>query len=310
MRLPYRQSLPGAVGAVDIGGTKIAVGLVSLAGAVLASRVIPTAAEKGPLVAIENIARMLEEVAAETGIHPHGIGIGSTGPVDPYSGEVGVVEFLPGWEGFNLIGGLARRTGLPVELENDADAAALGEAAWGAGRGSQRFIYLTISTGIGGGIVIDGQLYRGVTGTHPEVGHQIIQTDGPLCGCGARGCWESLASGPAMARLYGEPGLDARAICAAAENGNRRALEAIAQEGFYLGVGIANLITVLAPQVIALGGGVMRSRHLFWSQLLETVRKSCMYVPLEQVRIVPAELGSDAGLVGAAQVWLQSHRGQ
>jgi glucokinase len=304
------------IGAIDVGGTKIAVGMVSETGQVLARAECPTAAKRGPADGLARIAAMLRETATRAGGAMRGIGVGCTGPVDPLAGTIGAVEFLPGWQGFNLVGELARTFAVPVAMENDADAVALGEAAWGAGRGARSLMYVTISTGIGGGLVLDGQLYRGVDGAHPEIGHHVIDPSGPACYCGAHGCWESLASGPAMARwwkdntperlLAGEA--DARNICTAAERGEPHALATVAREGHYLGLGLANLVTLFAPEVIALGGGLMGHRHLFWDTIQTTIRTICTQVPAEKVRLVPAALGAEAALAGAACVWLHRYR--
>ncbi len=134
----------------------------------------------------------------KAGVELTGIGIGSTGPVDPMRGEFGDVDFLPGWRGKSPVKDLAQIFNVRVALENDGDAAALAEAGWGAGRNRSRLIYVTVGTGIGGGIIFDGQLYRGVDGAHPEVGHHVVDPAGPQCSCGFHGCWESLAAGPAM----------------------------------------------------------------------------------------------------------------
>jgi len=304
------------IGAVDIGGTKIAVGVVDESGQVLARAEWPTAPERGWADGLEWMTKMLRETAAQAGGDLCGIGVGCTGPVDPLAGTIGDVEFLPGWEGVNLADDLSCAFEVPVAIENDADAAALGEAAWGAGHGASRFICVTVGTGIGGGLVFDGQLYRGVDGAHPEIGHHVIDPSGPACSCGANGCWESLASGPAMVRwvrdntpdVLGDlETLDARSVCAAAERGEPLAQAAVAREGYYLGLGLANLITLFVPDVIALGGGLIRSQHLFWGTILETIRAMCGLVPFEKVRLVPTALGPEAGLIGAACVWLHRY---
>lgn len=198
-------------------------------------------------------------------------------------------------------------------MENDADAAALAESTWGAAKGSKRFIYVTVSTGIGGGIVLSGELYRGVDGAHPELGHQVIDASGPLCYCRALGCWEILASGPAMVSWVREqqPGiaeLTTAEICALAEQGSPLARHAVEREGYYLGLGLANLITLFTPDAIALGGGVMKSSHLFLERALRVIREVCTQVPAEKTQITLASLGTDAGLVGAAQAWLCRYR--
>jgi len=305
MAEPIMNARSQLVGAVDIGGTKIAVGVVSETGWLLAQSTVPTQAERGPEDALARIGTMLREAARQAGGELKGIGIGSTGPVDPFSGKVGQIEFLPGWEGFNLVGGLAQLFHVPVALENDADAAALGEVRWGAGRGAQRFIYCTISTGIGVGLVFDGRLYRGVDGAHPEIGHHVIDPSGPACSCGAHGCWESLASGPAMARWLVDPALPtAQGICEAALQGHPGALRAVERTAYYLSVGVANLVTLYTPDIIALGGGLMNSRALFWEAMQNRIEKTCGYVPREKTSLVPAGLGIKVGLLGAACTWL------
>ena len=185
------------IGAVDIGGTKIAVGMVDDKGKVLSRMESPTDPNRYS-DSIELIAHMLRRTAQRAGGQITGIGIGSTGPVDPMRGEFGDVDFLPGWRGKSPVKDLGQVFSVQVALENDADAAALAEAGWGAGRNRTRLIYVTVGTGIGGGIILDGKLYRGVDGAHPEIGHHVIDPAGPQCTCGFRGCWESLAAGPAM----------------------------------------------------------------------------------------------------------------
>ena len=242
---------------------------------------------------------MLRDTAEETGEPLEGIGIGCTGPVDPFTGVLEDIAFLPDWRGFHLAEELRNAFDVPVFLENDADAAALGEYTWGAGKGSNHFIYITISTGIGGGMVIDGHLYRGADGAHPEVGHIVIDPSGPRCFCGAHGCWESLASGPALAERAGLP--TALAVCKAAENGDPAAQAAINLEAYYLGIGFANLITLFVPDVIAFGGGVMNSRHLFWDRTYQTIQENCGMVPFKKTRVVPAQLGKKCCVGGGCR---------
>src|SRR6202011_465809 len=158
----------------------------------------PTAANNGYANALDRIVHMLHDAAASAHAEINGIGIGSTGPVDPFTGEIGDVNFFPHWRGSNPVVDLARTFSVSVAMENDADAAALAEAAWGAGRGSNRLIYVTVGTGIGVGLIFYWRLYRGVNQAHPEIGHHVIDPSGPPCLCGFRGCWESLAAGPAM----------------------------------------------------------------------------------------------------------------
>jgi glucokinase len=292
-------------GAIDIGGTKIAAGIVDGDGKIRSRIECATAPERGFDDALGRMRRMLVEAAREAGAAITGIGIGATGPVEPLAGTIGDVDFLPGWEGAPIVERLVAEFGVTAAMENDADAAALAEARWGAGRGVGRFIYVTISTGIGGGMVFDGRLYRGVEGSHPEIGHHTIDPAGPRCFCGARGCWEALASGSAMAAWMNPeaPEFTAQRICELAEAGDARAREAVEREGLYLGIGLANLVTLFCPDVIALGGGVMRSSHLFLPHARAVIRESCGLVPWQKTSVALAAMGQDAALAGAACVW-------
>ena len=299
------------IGAVDIGGTKIAVGIVNDEGKVLARSQSPTDPANYSN-GIELIELMLRETAAKAGVELSGIGIGSTGPVDPIRGEFGDVDFLPGWRGKSPVQDLTQIFKLRVALENDGDAAALAEAGWGAGRNCSRLIYVTVGTGIGGGIILDGQLYRGVDGAHPEVGHQVLDPAGPECSCGFRGCWESLASGPAMvawleshapAVYLHREAITAKKICELAQEGDHVALQAVEHEAYYLGLGLANLINLFTPEAIVLSGSVMKSASLFLDRIREVIRRGCRFVPAEKTHLRLASLGDDTNLIGAARVW-------
>jgi glucokinase len=300
------------IGALDIGGTKIAAGIVDEDGHVLAQMTYPTDPAKGLEHAVRHMTDMLHQTAQQAGVTFSGIGIGCTGPVFPELGTIGKVEFMPGWEGANLVQILSTRMGVSVAIENDADAAALGEWAWGAGRGIQNFLLVTVGTGIGAGLVLNGQLYRGVSSAHPEMGHHVIDPTGPLCFCGAHGCWESLSSGPALERWAQtqhprqEP-LSARELCALAEQGEPYALEAVQRTARYFAIGLANLVTLYIPECIALGGGLMQAYSLFKHEIHTTIQSNCGLVPHEKVRVVPAALGAQSGLVGAACVWLNRY---
>lgn len=299
------------IGAVDIGGTKIAVGMVDDAGKVLSRMEAPTDPNRYS-DGIELIAHMLRRTAQRAGAEISGIGIGSTGPVDPMRGEFGEVDFLPGWRGKNPVRDLAQVFSVQVALENDADAAALAEAGWGAGRNRSRLIYVTVGTGIGGGIIVDGKLYRGVDGAHPEVGHHVIDPAGPKCTCGFRGCWESLAAGPAMAAWlqHNAPadyshreGITAKSICELARGGDAVAVQAVETEAYYLGLGLANLINLFTPDAIVLSGSVMKSADLFMDGVRKVIRSGCRFVPAEKTQLTLASLGDDTNLIGAARVW-------
>src|SRR5438105_6706250 len=300
------------IGAADIGGTKIAAGVVDDAGRVLARLETPTEAARAYPDGLRHMIRMLREAAKQANTGLSGIGIGSTGWVYPYTGEFGDVDFFPGWKGCNPVNDLAREFNVRVALENDGDAAALGEAAWGAGKGKSRLIYITVGTGIGGGIILDGRLYRGVDQAHPEVGHHIVDPSGPLCTCGFRGCWESLAAGPAMlAWAESKASLDyphrrdltAKRIFQLAREGDELALSAVKRETYYLALGIVNLINLFTPDMIVLGGSIMKSSDLLLGGVREIIRQVCRFVPFEKTELKLASLGQDANLIGAARVW-------
>lgn len=301
------------IGAVDIGGTKIAVGQVDGNGRLLSRLESSTDANQGYEDALRRIEEMLRETGKNAGGEMKGVGIGCTGPVYPLSGEVGDVEFLPGWKGKNLVADLKQILGTSVAMENDADAVALGEALHGAGGGRKNLIFVTVGTGIGGGMILNRQLYRGVDYSHPEIGHHIIDaSSGPRCYCGARGCWEVLASGPAMAQWFTAQSpkglveteiLSAKEICTLALQSNETALRAVEREAYYLGLGLGNLITLFTPEVIVLGGSVMKSLPLFWDGIWKTIAANCGEVPFEKTILASASLGEDAALIGAAQVW-------
>src|SRR6476469_2204119 len=246
------------IGAVDIGGTKIAVGMVDDKGKVLSRMESPTDPNRYS-DGIELIAHMLRRTAQRAGGEITGIGSGSTGPVDPMRGECGDVDFLPGWRGKSPVKDLGQVFSVQVALENDADAAALAEAGWGAGRNRTRLIYVTVGTGIGGGIV----------------------PAGPQCTCGFRGCWESLAAGPAMVGWlqHNAPpgyqhrdGTTAKRICELAREGDKVAVQAVETEAYYLGLGLANLINLFTPDAIVLSGSVMKSADLMMEGVGTVIR--------------------------------------
>jgi glucokinase len=300
------------IGAVDIGGTKIAAGIVDADGKVLVRSQVPTNAEAGYRSAIDSVVQMLRSAEKRTGHTITGIGVGSTGPVYPLTGKIGDVNFFPNWNGENPVGDLERAFQVKVAIENDADAAALGEAGWGAGRNKSRLIYVTIGTGIGVGLIFDGKVYRGVDHAHPEIGHHLIDPSGPRCYCGFSGCWESMATGPAMEAWMAahiptnyphREFLTAKRICELARAGDPSAISAVEREARYLALGLANLVTLYAPDAMVLGGSVMQSSDLFFDTIHKTIATSCRFVPYERAEIALASLGEDANLIGAARVW-------
>jgi glucokinase len=297
---------------VDIGGTKIAVGVIDGDGKVLARLECPTDPDGGYREALRRIIEMLKSTAHTAQTEISGIGIGSTGPVYPLTGEFGDVNFFPHWKGENPVRDLREAFQVKVAMENDADAAALGEAGWGAGKHKAKLIYVTVGTGIGTGLLFDGQLYRGVDQSHPEIGHHLIDPSGPSCACGFRGCWESLAAGPAMvawleqnapANYPHRQDLTAKKICELAVQHDDWATRAVKNESRYLGLGLANLVTMFVPEVIVLGGSVMKSAVLFLEEIRRTIVASCRLVPFDRTELVLASLGEQSNLIGAARVW-------
>lgn len=301
------------LGAVDIGGTKIAVGLVH-EGVVARREELPVLVELGFECAMQRVESVLRRQISETGSNLEGIGIGCTGPVDPISGQLLDVNTLRGWSGSNPVLSLSSRFGVTAAMENDADAAALGEACWGAGKGTDPFLCITLGTGIGGGIILNGEIYRGAGGSHPELGHHILDPSGPLCTCGAYGCWEAMASGPALEALARQlapqraDALSAADICSLAREGTPWAGEVVGRIATLFGRGLANIITAFMPDRIALGGSVMKSADLFLKPIHEAINMNCRLVPFEKCEIVCVQLRADAGLIGAAQVWRHRFR--
>ncbi len=300
------------IAAVDIGGTKIAVGMIDGDGKVLARQECPTNPDGGYANALRNITELLRATARTSHVQITGIGIGSTGPVYPLTGEFGDVNFFPNWKGENPVKDLSHIFQVKVAIENDGDAAALGEAGWVAGRNRKKLIYVTIGTGIGTGLLFDGQLYRGVDQSHPEIGHHLVDPSGPPCVCGFRGCWESLAAGPAMVAWLEKNAppdyphraeLTAKRICELARQGDNWAMRAVENESRYLGLGMANLVTMFVPEIIVLGGSVMKSAVLFLEGIRQVITSSCRLVPFERTELALASLGEDSNLIGAARVW-------
>ena len=312
---------------VDIGGTKIAVGLVDATdGQVLARRQEATEPRRGVLDGVRRIGDMIEAVCAEGGVRPQellGVGIGCTGPLDPAAGRLAYPDNLPTWDDADLFTPLRERVGpLPMALENDCDVAVLGEQWVGAARGAPNVAYVTVSTGINAGLILGGRLHRGVSGTAGEFGHHTIDINGPECYCGVRGCLEAMAAGPAIAlaaqkRTQREntmlttlvngrvEEITAQTVVQAALEGDRVALEVVEQTAFYIGVGLASLITILGPEVIVMGGGVLTQWELFAPTVKRSAVEWANMVHPERVRILPSALGYDVGVIGAARAVMQ-----
>lgn len=292
---------------VDIGGTKIAVAAVSVDGKILARTELETQAAQGAPRVIARLAQALHSIAPPEPLL--GIGIGCTGPVDPRTGHVMNPYTLPTWDDVDLVSPLAAEFNTPVVLENDCDAAALGEFWQGAAQGTQHAVYVTVGTGIGAGLILQGKLYRGASMVVGEFGHTTIDYAGTACYCGSHGCLEMYAAGPAIAKAYqsktGASQATAREVIQAAIRGDPAAVGVIDRAAYYLGIGLSNLISLLAPDVIVLGGGVMEHVELFQRTLRDTISKNVGLVPWQDVKITRAALGANAGVIGAAKGLLE-----
>jgi glucokinase len=248
----------------------------------------------------DRIALSVRDACKQAGVRPADIkciGIGAPGPVEPKTGLVLHPPNLKGWKKVNLRSIMSKKLGRKVILENDANCAALAELRFGAGRSFGTFIYVTVSTGIGGGIVIDKKLYTGFSGSAGEIGHTIIDMNGPKCSCGKRGHLEGLASGPALQKRSGH---SPEKLGALARKGNRKALKHISYNGYLIGLGLSNLVNILNPEAIVVGGGLSNLGAPLFSAVKNSVRDNAI-VP---VKIVRAQLKKNVGVIGAAALCL------
>lgn len=308
---------------VDIGGTKISVAVAHLSGAIIATRRIPTHADAGPFQALESITAVLNDLISGTSSPLIAIGVGSPAPIDVDRGLILSPSNLRSWVEFPVVELLEERFGVPVILENDANAAAVGEHVYGAGRGCENVFYVTVSTGVGGGLIIGGKLYRGVATGAGEIGHTIVQPDGIRCNCGSVGCLETVSSGHHIARRVrdrlrnGEQSsiretvndfdeVTARIVVDAVRAADPLATAVWDEACRFLAIGLANAITLIAPDLVIVGGGVASAGELLFGPLREQVPKFVSMVPAEVIRIVPAELGTESGVHGTVALARQT----
>ena len=296
----YNFPMKNLIAGVDLGGTKISAAVASAKGKLLAIETIPTLAHLGVNKVTDRIVLSLKTACKKAGVKLSDIrciGIGAPGPVDPKSGYVHNPPNLKGWKKVNLRGIIAKRLGKKVLLENDANCAAMAELNFGAGRGFDTFIYVTISTGIGGGIVIDKKLYTGFSGSAGEIGHMVIDMNGPKCSCGKRGHLEGLAAGPAVERMTK---MSPERLGELANKGNKKALKQITYTGHLIGLGFSNLVNILNPEAILVGGGLSNLGEPLFKAIKATVKANA----LAPVKIVPARLKKDVGVIGAVSLCL------
>ena len=310
---------------IDIGGTKLATVVADNTGNILDKVRRPTHSEKGPEYAIGLLFDMVREVVDQVNLAPESIsaiGVSCGGPLDTKTGIVYSPPNLPGWDALPLKTLLESEFQVPVTIENDANASALAEFRFGGGRGYTAVLYMTMSTGIGGGLVINGQVYHGANDSAGEVGHQILLPNGPRCGCGKQGCLEALCSGPAIARqaqaatrkqLAAEKGpttlltlanghiegIKSEHVLAAARTGDALAVELVEETAYYMGWGIANVVNILNPDIVLLGTIAVAAGDLLLDPIRETVSKLAMARPAAAVQIAPAQLGDALGDLAA-----------
>ena len=314
-----RYELP--VLAIDLGGTKIMAALISHQGQVMAREYHLTLAGEGPQSVINRILSAIDHLLRVGNIglsQLHSISIAAAGAIDFDLGLVTSSPNLPGWHNVLLRDMVNRKYKVKTFLINDASAGALGEHHFGVGRGVNNLVYLTVGTGIGGGIIINGRLYSGPSGSAGEIGHMTIDVNGPRCSCGNIGCLEMLASGTAIAReavrrisegkessltqmAWGKrENVTAEKVAVAARGGDGLALEVISKAAIYLGVGMVNLVNIFNPDMIIVGGGVSQMGDLLLEPARRVVKERAFQLSAQAVRIVPAQLGDNAGVLGAA----------
>lgn len=307
---------------VDLGGTKINTVLADHRGKIKARDLRDALAVEGPDAVVERIVEAIKSVAS--GAKIVGIGIGAAGACDTAKGIVTHSPNLPGWHDIPLRDSIHRELGVPTFMENDASVAALGEYCFGGCEGIDNMLYVSVGTGIGGGIIIDGGLYSGTSGSAGEFGHMTIDINGMECSCGNIGCWETLASGNAMSRAAVErikagertkiidfadgdmAKVDGKSIYDAARKGDTLANELIDQTGYYLGVGLVNLVDIFNPQLILIGGGLSQMGALLLDPARKLVNQRAFQLPAKAVRIETARLGTDSAALGAVALVVKS----
>ena len=308
---------------VDLGGTHIRGVLADEAGSFIERRHVRTEADEGLPAVLGRIVGMVSELC---GVRPGvvAIGIGAPGPIDSQAGVVSTPPNLPGWVDVPLARIVQDEVGIPAFLGNDANVAALGEYSFGAGKEVRHLVYITASTGVGGGIIVDGKLLEGQRGAAGEVGHMVVEPGGELCSCGGRGHLEALVSGTAIGRQAraaleagcqsivagmgreNPSGVSGRIVTEAAKLGDPLAVELVARAGERLGYAVINLVHLFNPRMVAVGGGVSLAGERFFDPMRRVVLDGLMPVFKQDLQLVPASLGPDAGLYGSVALALRA----
>ena len=309
---------------IDVGGTNVKIALVDDNGKIIYSNSVPTYAKMGYEYTVNNIKQAIKDLMKETNTTPsdiEGIGFDFPGQVDCKTGVVKLAPNIPGWVNVPIAQMIEDEFHIPTRIDNAASCAALGELKFGAGRGCENFICITVGNGIGSGIVINGKVVRGATNAAGELGHIKLQMNGgPICGCGDTGCLEAFASGPAivaMAQEYIKGGKSTKfremaaveggeitpyMVAKAAEEGDPVAKRIFEIVGEYIGIGLTSVINLLNPERVIIGGGVAESGELLLGPIRKTIKERAMVVAGNAVEIVPAQLGNSAGVIGASML--------
>jgi len=302
---------------IDLGGTNIKSGLLSRDGKILIEKSVSSEVDGGVDHVLDRMAGCVKDSVREAGEGTmiEGVGVGVAGLVEFDLGILHEAPNLPGWRRIEVKNELQKRLGMNVLVENDANAAALGEYAYGAGQGATEMLMITLGTGVGGGLILNGEVYHGSIGAAGEFGHMTIHYDGPVCGCGRKGCVEAfvgkmgilrnvqkkLKSGcPSLLSIIEASRRTPKDISAAAARGDQVALEVLAETGTYLGIGIANVANLLNIQRVVVGGGVAGAGDFFLESTRDSLQKAALKTAADQVEVVKALLGEKAGMVGAA----------
>ena len=311
VQLVLQDSSKAVIG-IDFGHTHVQVAVGGLSRDVLAERSCELDVDRQAEEALDAAARMAGEVLAQAGVKHEAVvcaGIGIPGPVDRAHGTVGSATILPGWLGLRIAEEMERRLGMPVEIENDANCGALAEMTWGAGRDCSNFAYIKAATGIGAGLVVDGRLLHGASGTAGEIGHTTLDESGALCYCGNRGCLETVASGPAILQLvsngHAETLTLSRVIDLAAE-GDVRCRRAISDAGREIGVAVAGLCNLINPERVIIGGLLSRGGDLLLQPIRDSIRRHAVQAAAERVEVVPAVFIERAELMGSLVLALRA----
>ena len=304
---------------IDVGGTNVKLALVSGEGKIIYSNSIPTHAEMGYEYTVNNIKEAIKDLIKETDSQTkdiQGIGFGFPGQVDYKSGIVRLAPNIPGWVDVPIAQKIEEEFGISTRVDNDVRCAALGELNFGAGKGCENLICITVGTGIGSGLIVNGKLVRGASNAAGEIGHIKLQMNGgPICGCGDTGCLEAFASGPAIVamaedyikggkstkyRELANPEITPYIVYEAAKAGDPVARRIFTVIGEYIGIGLTSVINLLNPEKVIIGGGVAAAGEFLMDSIKETVKRRAMKIAGETVEIVPAQLGNTAGVIGAS----------